>query len=113
VTADHQVPKVTPRHSPAVHSRSPGAFPSSAKVPAPGHGQVTAAVPPGIPEGLTVGQVARALNMKSETVKGCLSSGALPSWRVIEGKGWRYVRLADLAQFAERHGLPLYWSALL
>jgi excisionase family DNA binding protein len=107
------VPEVTPRHGPPVPSRTLGAFPSSAKVPAPGHGQVTAAVPPGIPEGLTVSEVARALNMKSETVKGWLSSGALPCWRVVEGRGWRYVRLADLAQFADRHGLPLNWEALL
>ena len=70
-------------------------------------------VPAGIPEGLTVRQVAQALNMKAETIKGWLDSGALPSWRVIDGRGWRYVRLADLAQFADRHGLPLNWTALL
>jgi excisionase family DNA binding protein len=70
-------------------------------------------IPDGVLQGLTVGQVARALNMKAETVKGWLDSGALPSWRVIEGRGWRYVRLTDLAQFAERHGLPLHWEAVL
>lgn len=71
------------------------------------------AIPEGIPQGLTVGQVARALNMNTETVKGWLASGALPSWRVIEGRGWRYVRLADLAQFAERLSLPVDWEALI
>ena len=70
-------------------------------------------IPDGIPEGVTVGQVARALNMKGKTVKGWLASGALPSWRVIEGRGWRYVRVADLALFAERNGLPVNWAALL
>ena len=83
------------------------------KVPTAGHGQVTLEVPAGIPEGLTVSQVAEALNMKCETVKGWLSSGALPYWRVLEGRGWRYVRLVDLAQFAEKHGLPLHWEVLL
>ncbi|WP_407543716.1 helix-turn-helix domain-containing protein (plasmid) [Deinococcus radiomollis] len=70
-------------------------------------------IPAGIPEGLTVGQVARALNMKAETVKGWLDSGALPCWRVVEGRGWRFVCLIDLAQFADRHNLPVNWLALV
>jgi len=70
-------------------------------------------IPEGIPQGLTVGQVARALNMKSETVKGWVDSGALPSWRVVEGRGWRYVRLFDLAAFADRLNLPVDWAVLV
>lgn len=70
-------------------------------------------IPEGIPQGLTVGQVARALNMNTETVKGWLDSGALPSWRVIEGRGWRYVRLFDLAAFADRLNLPVDWTVLV
>lgn len=36
------------------------------------------AVPAGIPQGLTVGQVARALNLREETVKTALTAGARP-----------------------------------
>lgn len=35
----------------------------------------------GVPRGLTAGQVVRALNLKGETIKGTLTSGALPSWQ--------------------------------
>ena len=66
-----------------------------------------------VQQGLTVSWIALALNMNGETVKGWLASGALPSWRVIEGCGWRYVRLADLAQVAEQRGLPVNWAALM
>jgi len=51
--------------------------------------------------------------MNTETVKGWLASGALPSWRVVEGRGWRYVRLTDLAHFAARLSLPVNWEALI
>ncbi|GAA5436438.1 helix-turn-helix domain-containing protein [Deinococcus aquaticus] len=70
-------------------------------------------VPAGIPHGLTAGQVARALNLKEETVKRALTTGALPSWRVEHGRGWRYVRPHDLATFAADRGLPLDWGELL
>ncbi|MFC3833855.1 MULTISPECIES: helix-turn-helix domain-containing protein [Deinococcus] len=70
-------------------------------------------VPAGIPQGLTVGQVARALALREETVKRALSSGALPSWQIDPGRGWRYVRPVDLASFAERRGLGVDWSATL
>jgi excisionase family DNA binding protein len=70
-------------------------------------------VPEGIPQGLTVGQVARALNLKDETVKTALKSGALDSWRIAEGRGWRYVRPDALARFAEACGLHVDWEKLL
>lgn len=38
-------------------------------------------------------------------------SSALPSWRVIKGRSWQYVRLADLAQIAEQRGPPVNWAA--
>lgn len=74
---------------------------------------MTTAPPAGVPQGLTVGQVARALNLGEETIKRALCSGALPSWQISEGRGWRYVRPADLAQFADLRGLALDWEALL
>lgn len=70
-------------------------------------------IPDGLHDSVKVGKVALALNMSSATVKGWLDSGALPSWRPDEGRGWRYVRLPVLAQFAERHGLPVNWEVLL
>lgn len=70
-------------------------------------------VPDGVPQGLTAGQVARALNLKEETIKRALSSGALASWQIVEGRGWRYVRPDDLARFAEVRGLTVEWQALL
>ena len=72
-----------------------------------------AEVPPGIPAALAVGQVARVLNLKEETVKRALTSGALPSFRLIEGKGWRLVRSADVAELAQRCGLVMNWEAVL
>lgn len=78
-----------------------------------GRGVVTVMVPEGIPQGLTVGQVARVLRLREETIKGALTSGALPSWQVTEGRGWRYVRPDDLAQFADLRGLVVTWDALL
>ena len=46
-------------------------------------------------------------------MKGWLASSALPSWRVIEGRSWRHVRLANLAQVAEQRGLPVNRVALV
>lgn len=69
--------------------------------------------PAGVPQGLTSGQVARALNLKEETVKRALAAGVLPSWQLVEGRGWRYVRPADLATFAEVRGLTVEWSLLV
>jgi len=70
-------------------------------------------VPAGIPAALAVGQVARVLNLREETVKRALTSGALPSFRLVEGKGWRLVRSADVADLAQRCGLALHWEAAL
>ncbi|WP_295817050.1 hypothetical protein [uncultured Deinococcus sp.] len=70
-------------------------------------------VPEGIPQGLTAGQVARALNLKEETVKTALKSGALPSWQLVEGRGWRYVTPDALARYAQVRGLSVDWDALL
>lgn len=70
-------------------------------------------VPAGIPQGLTVGQVARALNLGEETIKRALGSGALPSWQITEGRGWRYVTPEALAHFAHVRGLAVNWEALL
>lgn len=58
-------------------------------------------VPDGVPQGLTVGQVARALNLREETIKGALSTGALPSWQIGERRGWRYVTPEALAHYAQ------------
>ena len=69
-------------------------------------------VPDGVPQGLTAGQVARALNLKEETVKGALTSGALPSWQIGERRGWRYVTPEALAHFAHVRGLKVDWDAL-
>ena len=44
-------------------------------------------IPAGVPQGLTSGQVARALNLKEETVKRALAAGVLPSWQLVEGRG--------------------------
>lgn len=76
-------------------------------------GSAVGAVPAGVPQGLTCGQVARALNLKEETVKRALAAGALPSWQLVEGRGWRYVRPTDLAAFAEGRGLAVDWATLL
>lgn len=70
-------------------------------------------VPDGIPQGLSAGQVARALNLKEETVKTALSTGALPSWQITEGRGWRYVTPDALARYAQARGLSVDWDALL
>ncbi|THF86132.1 hypothetical protein E7T09_12950 [Deinococcus sp. KSM4-11] len=70
-------------------------------------------VPEGIPQGLTAGQVARALNLKEETVKTALRVGALPSWQIVEGRGWRYVTPDALARYAQARGLSVDWDALL
>lgn len=70
-------------------------------------------VPAGIPQGLTVGQVARALNLGEETIKRALCAGVLPSWQITEGRGWRYVRPEALAHFAHVRGLTVNWEALL
>ena len=70
-------------------------------------------VPEGIPQGLTTGQVARALKLKEETVKTALSAGALPSWQIVEGRGWRYVTPHALARYAQARGLSVDWDALV
>lgn len=72
-----------------------------------------AEVPDGIPQGLTVGQVARVLRLREETIKGALTSGALPSWQVTEGRGWRYVTPDAVAAFAVARGLALDWEAVV
>jgi excisionase family DNA binding protein len=70
-------------------------------------------LPEGIPQGLTTGEVARALHLKEETVKRALTSGALPSWRIVEGRGWRYVTPEALASYAAARGLSVDWEELL
>lgn len=69
-------------------------------------------LPDGIPQGLTVGEVARVLRLKDETVKRALTSGALRSWQIVEGRGWRYVTPEAVASYAEARGLTVDWDAL-
>jgi len=72
-----------------------------------------AEVPAGIPAALAVGQVARVLNLKEETIKRALTSGALPSFRLIDGKGWHLVRSADVLELVQQCGLVLHWEAVV
>jgi len=55
----------------------------------------------------------RVLNLREETVKRALTSGALPSFRLIPGKGWHLVRSADVAELAHQCGLVMSWGAAL
>lgn len=70
------------------------------------------AIPEGVPQGLTVGQVARVLNLHDSTIKHALKSGALQSWRIVGHSGWRYVRPEELARFAGVRGLIVDWGKL-
>ncbi|WP_104991713.1 hypothetical protein [Deinococcus sp. NW-56] len=69
-------------------------------------------VPDWVPQGLTAGQVARALNLREETVKRALTSEALPSWQIGERRGWRYVTPEALAHYAQVRGLTVNWDAV-
>jgi len=66
-----------------------------------------------LPAALAVNDVPRVLNLKEETVKRALTSGALPSFRLIPGKVWRLVHSADVAELAQRCGLTVAWEAVL
>lgn len=70
------------------------------------------ALPEGIPQGLTAGEVSRILRLRDETVKRALSSGSLPSWQITPGRGWRYVRPQDVATYAAERQLTVYWDEL-
>lgn len=70
-------------------------------------------VPDGVRAALAVGDVAKVLNTDVSQVQGWVTNGALPSFRVIPGKGWRLVRSADVAELAELHNLPLNWETVL
>ncbi len=67
-------------------------------------------IPAKVPQGLTIGDVRRALRLREETIKRALSSGALPSWQIGERRGWRYVTPEGLAAYAHARGLTVYWS---
>ncbi len=72
-----------------------------------------AEVPDGIPQGLSVGQAGRVLNLPAERIKGAVKSGDLPSYQIKEGYGWRWVKPEDLAAFALARGLSLDWGAVV
>ncbi len=46
-------------------------------------------IPEGIPQGLSVGQCARALHLGEETIKRALEAGALAGWRLLSWRGRR------------------------
>ena len=63
-------------------------------------------------QGLTVGEVAAVLHLRAETIKAAVSSGALPSWQIVEGRGWRYCTPEAVEAFALARGLAVDWEAL-
>lgn len=67
-------------------------------------------VPAGIPQLLSTGEVAKAFNRLPRRAKYMLERDFLPF--VWEG-GRRKVRAADLAEYAERLGIPLDWEAVI
>jgi len=65
-----------------------------------------------IPALLSLGQVARALNLSERTVRNWFDKQKLESVQLTPNS-WRYVRPHDLATFAARYGLSLKWETLL
>ncbi len=70
------------------------------------------APPPGVPSLLTSGQVAAVLNVPDRRVRTWLDNGTLPFWQ-DNMSAWRWIRSADLLQFAAERGLTLDWEAAL
>ncbi len=68
-----------------------------------------------IPDGATLlypGQIAKLLNVSPAKVRRWLNKGILPSQQDAR-YGWRSVKAADLAAFAEERELELDWEAIL
>ena len=67
-------------------------------------------LPDGVPQGLTVGQVARVLRMNERTVRSWAERDTLP-FQLIGGK--RYLLAAHLAEWARGMGWVLFWEEVL
>lgn len=72
-----------------------------------------AAVPPGVPSLLKLGEVCRVLNLGERKVRVWLDRGTLPHVQPTGRSGARLVLASALADFAERYGLALDWDGAL
>lgn len=63
-------------------------------------------------QGLSVGEVAKVLNLRDETIKTAIRNGGLPAYRLTEGRGWYWVKPEDVEVYAARCGLRVNWDAL-
>lgn len=68
--------------------------------------------PPGVPQILSLGDVAKVLNLPDRRVRHWAEKGALAFFQ--DGlNGWRWVRTTDLIDFASERGLALEWEGVL
>lgn len=69
-----------------------------------------AAVPPGVPQLLKSGEVARVIGERERRVRYLMTIDELP--HLWQG-GQRRVRAVDLIEWAERHKLTLDWLSVI
>ncbi|MEF2278782.1 helix-turn-helix domain-containing protein [Deinococcus sp. YIM 134068] len=67
-------------------------------------------VPPGVPQGLTTGQVAQVIRMSERTVRTWAEQGTLPFDRI---GGRRYMLAGKLARWLDERGWEGDWEAVL
>lgn len=69
-------------------------------------------VPPGVPQLLRVGEVAKVVNLPVRRVKHWLDKGGLASRRDAVNN-WRWIRTVDVINLAADYGLALAWETIL
>lgn len=68
--------------------------------------------PPGVPQLLSLGDVAKVLNLPERRVRYWAAKGSL-SFFQDSLNSWRWVRTVDLIDFASERGLTLEWGQVL
>lgn len=67
---------------------------------------------PGVPQLLSLGDVAKVINLPERRVRHWADKGALAFYQ--DGlNSWRWVRTTDLIDFASERGLTLEWEEVL